>query len=153
MHLVSLTVPSTKCPTSLSAMQHPIMIFRGLEDASLSDSGTPAWILFFSRKATHIHVGLVANRHCCWAGSNLALLPSLRQEFKRFQFAVGQRYAAVCTVLAMFMLLYRLMWNYVISLKTLIFKAKISATHVALNIRPINSVCTMPNFDTTFVID
>jgi len=51
-------------------------------------------------------VGLVANRHCCWAGSsNLALLPSLRLEFKRLQFAVGQIYADMCTVLAMFMLL------------------------------------------------
>src|SRR6218665_992105 len=87
---------------------------------------------FFSRKAIHIRVGLVENRHCCSAGSNLALLPSLRQEFKRFQFAVGQRYAAMCTVLAMYM--YRLMLNQVISLKTMIFKAKINTTHVALNI-------------------
>jgi len=45
------------------------------------------------------------------AGSNLALLLPLMQEFKQFQFAVGQRYGAVCTVLAMFMLLYRSMWN------------------------------------------
>ena len=55
------------------------------------------WLEFFSRKPTHICVGLIANRHCCWAGSNLALLPPLMQEFKRFQFAVGQRHAAMCS--------------------------------------------------------
>jgi len=49
--------------------------------------------------------------HCLWAGSSLAHLPPLMQEFKRFQFTVGQRYAAMCMVLAIFMLLYRLMRN------------------------------------------
>src|SRR6218665_3397161 len=97
---------------------------------------------FFSRKATHIRVGLVANRHCSSAGSNLALLPSLRQEFKRFQFAVGQRYATMCTVLAVFTLFNAYIpqnWRLGadsggVKVKTLIFKANISTTHVALNI-------------------
>src|SRR6218665_587222 len=80
---------------------------------------------FFSRKATYTRVGLLAN--------NLALLPSLRQEFKRFQFAVGQRYAAMCKVLAMHV---AVPTNVKLShlSKTMIFKAKINTTHVALNI-------------------
>src|SRR6218665_1448416 len=47
------------------------------------------------------------------------------QEFKRFQFAVGQRYAAMCRPTVVVKLK-------VISFK--IFKSKISTTHVALNI-------------------
>ena len=70
---------------------------------------------------------IVANRHCCWAGSNLALLPPLMQEFKRFKFAVGQTHAAMCRPTVVVKLK-------VISFKTLIFKSQISTTHVALNI-------------------
>jgi len=53
------------------------------------------------------------------------------QGFKRFQFAVGQRYAAMCRSTGVVLTNVKLK---VISFKTLIFKTKISTTHVALNI-------------------
>ena len=50
--------------------------------------------------------------HYWWARSNLALHLPLMQEFKRFQFAIGQRYAAMCTVLVMFAFFVpTTMWN------------------------------------------
>jgi len=53
------------------------------------------------------------------------------QEFKRFQFAVGKRYAAMCRPTVVVLTNVKLK---AISFKTLIFKAKISTTRVALNI-------------------
>jgi len=39
---------------------------------------------------------LVMLCYCWWAGSNLALLQPLLQEFKRFQFTFGQRSEGMC---------------------------------------------------------
>src|SRR6218665_3841578 len=101
MYLVTLTVPSTMSnfATGHAAPNHDLQKMLHCQIQALR-------LEFFSRKPTHIMCGSSCKHDLLLleallaaillAAISLAAIPPLMQEFKRFQFAVSQRYAAMC---------------------------------------------------------